>query len=224
MKIGVLGTGVVGRALAEKLSSLGHQVYMGTRDAQTSMERTGDQAIGTWLSGHPGIMLLNFDDAAEAGEDLLVFAMNGKAAQECLSMIDETNLNGKVMIDISNPLDFSNGFPPSLTVCNTDSLGEQIQRAYPSLKVVKTLNTMSNPVMVNPGLIPGDHAVFMSGNDDGAKEFVADLLQTFGWKQQNIIDLGDISSARGTEMMLPVWVRLYGKWQTPFFNFALARG
>ena len=123
------------------------------------------------------------------------------------------------MIDISNPLDFSQGFPPSLFVSNTESLGEQIQNRYPTLKVVKTLNTMSNPVMVNPKLIAGDHSVFVSGNDGAAKATVINLLNSFGWEEKNIIDLGDITTARGTEMILPLWVRLYGKLQTPFFNF-----
>ena len=127
------------------------------------------------------------------------------------------------MIDISNPLDFSNGFPPSLTVCNTVSLAEQIQAAYPELKVVKTLNTMTNPIMVNPDLLDGDHVVFVSGNDEPAKEKVTDVLRSFGWKDKNIIDLGDLSTARGTEMLLPLWVRLYGKWQTAMFNFAINR-
>ena len=123
------------------------------------------------------------------------------------------------MMDISNPLDFSNGFPPSLFVSNTDSLGEQIQTAYPDLKVVKTLNTMSNPIMVNPKLFKGDHTVFMSGNDEEAKSTVSNVLQSFGWEAHNIFDLGDISTARGTEMILPIWLRMYGKLQTPLYNF-----
>ena len=223
MNISVLGTGAVGQALAARLTDLGHQVFMGTRNVADSLKKTeadnwGNPAIGTWIKEHPEVELLPFKEAVEKGNDLIVFAMNGKAAFDCLDSVGE-QLNGKVMIDISNPLDFSQGFPPSLFVSNTESLGEQIQDRYPTLKVVKTLNTMSNPVMVNPKLIEGDHSVFVSGNDREAKATVISLLNSFGWEDKNIIDLGDITTARGTEMILPLWVRLYGKLQTPFFNF-----
>jgi 8-hydroxy-5-deazaflavin:NADPH oxidoreductase len=224
MTISVLGTGAVGQALAARLSSLGHQVFVGTRDVAGSLTKTeadswGNPAIGTWIKEHPEVKLVTFKEAVEKGKDLIVFAMNGKAAFDCLNAVDEPLLSDKVMIDISNPLDFSKGFPPSLFVSNTESLGEQIQARYPTLKLVKTLNTMSNPVMVNPKLIEGDHSVFVSGNDQEAKTKVIQVLNSFGWEDQNIIDLGDITTSRGTEMILPLWVRLYGKLQTPFFNF-----
>ena len=142
-----------------------------------------------------------------------------------LELAGNENLSGKVLIDIANPLDFSQGFPPSLAVCNTDSLGEQIQKAFPETKVVKALNTMSAPVMVSPASVPGDHNVFLSGNDAEAKEQVSALLQGwFGWRPQQIVDLGGITSARGTEMLLPVWLRLFGILQHPFFNFHIAIG
>jgi predicted dinucleotide-binding enzyme len=132
------------------------------------------------------------------------------------------NLDGKILIDVSNPLDFSKGFPPTLTVCNTDSVGEQIQRAFPGLKVVKTLNTTTCTVMVDPSRVPGEHDLFVSGDDAGAKATVtAFLKREFGWK--HVIDLGDITTARGTEMVLPLWVRLYGAFQSPFFNFHVVR-
>jgi 8-hydroxy-5-deazaflavin:NADPH oxidoreductase len=224
MNISVLGTGAVGQALAARLTDLGHQVFMGTRNVADSLKKTeadswGNPAIGTWVKEHPKVELLTFKEAVEKGNDLIVFAMNGQAAFDCLDSIGEPGLSNKVMVDISNPLDFSQGFPPSLFVSNTESLGEQIQSRYPNLKVVKTLNTMSNPVMVNPKLIAGDHSVFVSGNDEAAKAMVTRLLNSFGWEDKNIIDLGDITTARGTEMILPLWVRLYGKLQTPFFNF-----
>ena len=226
MKIAVLGTGTVGRALAQKLAALGHEIFIGTRNVENTLAKTeadafGNPPIGVWLKENPEFQLVPFKEAAEKGSDMIVFAMNGLHAMDCLGAVGEELLNGKVMIDISNPLDFSNGFPPSLFLSNTDSLGEKIQRAYPTLKVVKTLNTMSNPVMVNPGSVPGEHNVFVSGNDESAKQLVKDLLQTFGWKSAQIIDLGDISTARGTEMILPLWLRLYGKLQTPFFNFSV---
>lgn len=224
MNISVLGTGSVGQALSAKLISLGHKVFMGTRNIENSKNKTepdgwGNPAIGTWLKNNPEVQLCTFKESVQKGTDLIVFAMNGNAALDCLHSVGEDLLNGKTMIDISNPLDFSKGFPPSLTICNTDSLAEQIQTKYPKLKVVKSLNTMSNPVMVNPALIPGEHSVFVSGNDETAKSRVISLLNSFGWKNENIIDLGDLTTARGTEMLLPVWVRLFGKLQTPLFNF-----
>jgi 8-hydroxy-5-deazaflavin:NADPH oxidoreductase len=231
LNISVLGTGAVGQALAARLTDLGHQVTMGTRNVADSMAKTepdnwGNPAIGSWIKSHLQVQLTTFREAVEQGSDFIVFAMNGKAAFECLEAVGEPALNGKVLIDISNPLEFSKGFPPSLFISNTDSLGEQIQNRYLGLKVVKTLNTMSNPVMVNPNLIEGDHTVFVSANDEGAKAEVKLLLNSFGWKDKNIIDLGDITTAKGTEMVLPLWVRLYGKLQTPFFNFHVnvARG
>jgi len=224
MNISVLGTGSVGQAIAGRLAGIGHQVFMGTRDVAGSESRTapdgwGNPAIGTWIKDHPEVKLVTFAESVNRGSDLIVFAMNGHAAFDCLNGIGSQLLAGKVMIDISNPLDFSKGFPPSLFVCNTESLAEQIQQQFPGLKVVKSLNTMSNPVMVNPGLISGDHSVFLSGNDAEAKMVVSGILQSFGWPERNIIDLGDITTARGTEMILPLWVRLYGKLQTPLFNF-----
>lgn len=224
MKVSILGTGSVGQALAVKLSALGHSVFIGTRNVGESLAKTGadnwgNPQIGAWMGLHSNVQLLTFKEAVAQGSDLIVFAMNGHAAFDCLRSVGEELLSGKVMLDISNPLDFSKGFPPSLTVCNTDSLGEQIQKAYPALKVVKSLNTMSNPVMVNPSLLEGDHSVFVSGNDGTAKIKVSELLKSFGWAEHNIIDLGDITTARGTEMILPLWVRLYGKLQTPLFNF-----
>jgi len=139
-----------------------------------------------------------------------------------LRLAGEDNLNGKIIIDIANPLDFSQGMPPTLSVSNTDSLGEQIQRRFPEAKVVKTLNTMNAYLMVDPSqLAAADHTLFVSGDDAGAKAIVTELLQSFGWT--DIIDLGDISTARGTEMLLPIWVRLFGALQKPIFNFKIVR-
>jgi 8-hydroxy-5-deazaflavin:NADPH oxidoreductase len=226
MKISVLGTGSVGQAIAGKLSQLGHEVYMGTRNVEESKlkiepDSWGNPAIGTWIKDNTEVKLLTFKEAVEKGNDLIVFAMNGTAALESLHSIGEPLLGDKIMLDISNPLDFSKGFPPILFVCNTESLGEQIQTAFPKLKVVKSLNTFSNPLMVNPKLLNGDHTIFMSGNDEDAKKKVLQLLNSFGWENKNVIDLGDITTARGTEMILPLWVRLYGKLGTPYFNFYL---
>jgi 8-hydroxy-5-deazaflavin:NADPH oxidoreductase len=224
MKIAVLGTGSVGQALAGKLAELGHEVVIGTRDVAASLARTqpdgwGNPAIGTWAAANPTIKLLPYAEAAAFSDGLIVHAMNGAAAVESLQQAGAANLAGKVLLDITNPLDFSKGFPPSLFVSNTDSLGEQIQAAFPDLRVVKSLNTMSNPVMINPAAVPGNHTVFVNGNDADAKAMVTNLLKSFGWAEANILDLGDITASRGVEMILPIWVRIYANAKTPMFNF-----
>jgi predicted dinucleotide-binding enzyme len=143
---------------------------------------------------------------------------------DALTQAGSANINGKVIIDIANPLDFSKGMPPFLSPGNTDSLGELIQRTFPETHVVKTLNTMNCFLMVNPAALPGDHSVFVSGNDDQAKSTALEILKSFGWKTNNIIDLGDITTARGTEQLLPIWIRLYGALKTPMFNFKIVVG
>ncbi len=214
MNIGIIGSGMVGQALATKLASLGHSVMIGTRDSSKLAEWLGQ-------AEHP-IAVGSFAETAAHGE-LVLNATAGGASLAALELAGVENLRGKILIDIANPLDFSQGMPPSLTIANTDSLGEQIQRAFPEVKVVKTLNTLAAPLMVNPGqLADGDHHIFVSGNDAEAKAQVSAFLKAeFGWK--NIIDLGDISTARGTEMLLPVWVRLWGALGTPMFNFKIVR-
>jgi hypothetical protein len=226
MKIAVLGTGAVGRTLASRLAELGNEVMIGTRDpaktqAKTAPDTSGNPPISAWLAGNPRVKLGTFAEAATHGE-LLVNATQGSASLEALEKAGEARLNGKVLVDISNPLDFSKGMPPTLFVRDSDSLAEQIQRAFPKVKVVKTLNTLNARLMVNPGqLAGGDHSVFLSGNDAQAKKTVSELLRSFGW--QDIIDLGDISTARGPEMLLAAWLRLYGALATPMFNFKVVR-
>ena len=182
----------------------------------------GNPPFRTWQAQHGQVKLGSFAEAAAHGE-IVVNATAGMASLDALKRAGEPNLNGKILIDIANPLDFSKGMPPSLSVCNTDSLGEQIQRAFPGAKVVKTLNTMNANLMVNPRqLADGEHHAFVSGNDAQAKVKVTDLLKSwFGWR--NVIDLGDITTARGTEMLLPIWVRLWGALQVPIFNFKIVR-
>lgn len=210
MKISVLGTGMVGQAIASKLVSLGHEVKMGSRDAAHEKGKTWVQLAGQ------GASLGTFADSAAFGE--MVFnCAKGEAALEVLKSAGEEALKGKVLVDISNPLDASKGMPPSLSVCNTDSLAEQIQRAFPETRVVKTLNTVNASLMVNPAqLSNGDHDVFVSGNDSAAKHQVTELLHSFGWK--HVIDLGDITTARGTEAYLLLWVRMWGAFKSPGFN------
>jgi predicted dinucleotide-binding enzyme len=215
MRLAVLGTGVVGNTIGDKLVKRGHQVMMGSRTADNP------KAAAWAASAGSGASQGTFAQAAAFAE--IVFnCTSGTASLEALSLAGAQNLNGRILIDVANPLDFSKGMPPSLTVCNTDSLGERIQAAYPGVKVVKALNTMNCRVMVEPARVPGDHTVFVSGDDAAAKARVADgLVDWFGWKRDNIIDLGDITTARGTEMLLPIWVRLWAKLQTPDFNFRI---
>jgi 8-hydroxy-5-deazaflavin:NADPH oxidoreductase len=226
MRLGILGTGVVGKTIAAGLVDLGHDVMVGTRDPQETLSRTepdryGNPPFSAWQQEHPEVKLGTFGEAAVHGE-MVVNATAGVVSLEALDMAGEENLNGKVLVDVSNPLDFSKGMPPTLSVSNTDSLGEQIQKRFPEAKVVKTLHTMNAYLMVDPAqLAGGDHTVFVCGDDAEAKESVTELLRSFGW--MDIIDLGDISTARGAEMLLPIWVRLFGALQKPIFNFKIVR-
>ncbi len=227
MKIGIFGTGIVGQTLAAALAAKGHTVMIGTRDPAATLSRdTGNAFSSTpfrdWKSANPAIQLGGFAEAARFGE-VLVNATSGGGAMAALEGAGADALGDKIMLDIANPLDFSKGMPPSLTVCNTDSLGEQLQRAFPRLRVVKTLNTTNVLVMVDPAAVAGgDHSMFVCGNDAGAKASVKQWLgEWFGWR--DVIDLGDITTARGTEMLLPIWVRLWGALGSPMFNFKIAR-
>ena len=226
MRFGILGTGVVGKTIAVRLAGLGHDVIVGTRNPEETLSRTdpdqyGNPPFGAWQEEHPEVRLGTFAEAAAHG-DMVVNATAGAVSLEALEQAGEDNLNGKILIDIANPLDFSKGMPPTLLVSNTDSLGEQIQRRFPEAKVVKTLHTMNAYLMVDPAqLAATDHTVFVSGDDAEAKFIVSELLRSFGWT--DIIDLGDITAARGTEMMLPIWVRLFGVLQKPIFNFKILR-
>ena len=215
LQVGVLGTGLVGKTIGSKLIQLGYRVKMGSRTINN--EKAVDWVKNSGDNASQG----TFSDAASFGE-LLFNCTEGIHSIEALQQAGVENLKGKILIDIANALDFSKGMPPSLTICNTDSLGEKIQRTFPDTKVVKTLNTMNCEIMVNPALVPGEHDVFVSGNDNNAKQQVIDLLKNgFGWKSP--IDLGDITTARGTEMILPIWVHLYGLFQTARFNFKIQR-
>jgi 8-hydroxy-5-deazaflavin:NADPH oxidoreductase len=218
MKIGVLGTGTVGSTIASKLIQLDHQVMMGSREPNNPAGAQWAKTAG------PNACHGTFAATARFGE--IVFNCTaGMHSLEALHQAGAANLAGKILIDVANPLDFSKGMPPTLSVSNTDSLGERIQRAFPEARVVKTLNTVNAVLMVHPGLVPGDHNLFVSGNDGAAKDEVARLLSDgFGWKRANIIDLGDITSARGAEMVLPLWVRLFGVYQRPGFNFHIVLG
>jgi predicted dinucleotide-binding enzyme len=217
VRIGVLGTGTVGRTLAEKLVEVGHEVRMGSREAGN--ENAAEWAAAAGEAGSEG----TFADAAEFGE-LVINATAGGASLEALRAAGAESLGRKVLVDVANPLDFSDGMPPTLTVSNDDSLGEQIQEAFPEARVVKALNTVNAAVMVAPGALDESTNLFVCGNDRAAKGQVIELLETFGWLSGDILDLGDISAARGTEMYLPLWLRMMGALETPQFNIRVVRG
>lgn len=216
MKIGIIGTGMVGTAIASKLVSRGHEVKMGSRTASNEKAVAWAKAAGEKASHG------TFADAASFGE--LVFnCTQGAVSLEALQAAGASALKGKILIDVSNPLDFSKGMPPTLFAGNTDSLGERVQAAFPETRVVKTLNTVTAEVMVNPGMVAGgDHHLFLCGNDAGAKSTVGEFLKSqFGWK--HLVDLGDITTARGTESYLPLWIRLWGTLKTANFNIKIVQ-
>jgi predicted dinucleotide-binding enzyme len=214
MKIAMLGTGVVGRSIGTKLVSLGHEVRMGSRTPD-------NEAAAGWVSSAGSSSSQGtFADAAAFG-DLVFNCTSGSASLDALRAAGAENLAGKVLVDVSNALDFSDG--PALFVTTKESLGEQIQAAFPEARVVKTLHTMNAEVMVDPSLVPGEHDVFVSGNDTAAKEEVSALLESFGWSRERILDLGDISGARATEMYVMLWLRLYQAVGTSHFNVHVVR-
>ncbi|MFI6439261.1 NADPH-dependent F420 reductase [Streptomyces sp. NPDC050759] len=222
MRYAVLGTGIVGRTLAGKLVSLGHDVVIGTRDPGATLARTEPDGMGNppfaqWHADHGQVRLETFEEAAAFGETVLNTTA-GERSLDALQAAGAPQLSGKVLIDVANPLDFSAG-RPTFDPASTDSLGERIQRAFPDAKVVKTLNTMNCFVMVEPTRVAGEHNVFVSGDDTGAKKAVTALLGSFGWPEASVIDLGDITTARGAEMLLPIWLHLYGTLGHGDFNF-----
>jgi len=218
MKIAVLGTGMVGHAIGSRLIELGHEVRMGSRTANNEKALAWVADKGTNASTN------TFANATQFADEIVFNCTKGIFALDVLKMAGQENLKGKILIDVSNPLDFSKGMPPTLTISNTDSLAEQVQNLLPNTYVVKALNTMNCNLMLNPSLVSGNHNAFLSGNDEGSKEKVKTLLQTVGWSSENIIDLGDITTARGTEMLLPIWIRLWGALGTDKFNFYVQRG
>jgi predicted dinucleotide-binding enzyme len=209
MRIAVIGTGSAGRALAHGLSRVGHDVVVGTRDPDATVQR--DEWAGVELP------LLRFAEAA-VDADLVVNATGGLVSLEALAEVD---LDGKVLLDVSNPLDFSAGFPPTLTVKDTDSLAEQIQRAHPEARVVKALNTVNGAVMVDPDRLPEPTTIFVAGDDPAARDAVRQLLDELGWV--DIVEFPSLDAARGLEMWLPLWVRLMANLGTAEFNLRLVR-
>ncbi|MBK7911313.1 NADPH-dependent F420 reductase [Candidatus Pollutiaquabacter sp.] len=218
MRISILGTGNVGDTIGSKLVELGHDVMMGSRSANNEKalafvaKQSGKASAGT------------FADAAAFGE-IIFNCTKGEASLDALKLAGAA-LDGKILIDVANPLDFSRGMPPGLVpaLSNFNSLGEEIQRTFPNVKVVKTLNTMWCGLMINPRMIgDGNHINYLCGNEAEAKEKVRALLKTFGWKDEQLLDLGDITNARGTEAVLPIWLRVWGATKTGVFNFGIVR-
>ncbi|GGS75605.1 NADPH-dependent F420 reductase [Streptomyces cinerochromogenes] len=215
MRYAVLGTGEVGRTLAGRLLELGHEVTLGsrTRDNPVAVEWATAEAG----RAHAG----TFADAAAAGE-VVVSAVGGRVALDALRAAGAEHLDGKVLVDVSNPLAFEDG-QPRLDPVESDSVGERIQRAFPQARVVKALNTVNCRVMVDPGRVPGEHQLFVCGDDAGAKEQVTALLGEFGWPAGRVLDLGGIRSARAVEMYLPLWLALFRRFGDADFNIEVRR-
>ncbi|AUY53374.1 NAD(P)-binding domain-containing protein [Streptomyces sp. CB01881] len=216
MRFAVIGTGTVGQTLADKLVALGHEVMLGSRTKDNEKAVAWAEQAGP--NGHHG----TFADAAGFGE-VVLNATSGTVSLAALRAAGAERLAGKVLVDVSNPLVFSAEGELSLNPVNTDSVGEQIQREFPQARVVKALNTLSAPVMVDPGRVPGEHNLFVAGEDAGAKAEVVSLLQEFGWPTGSVIDLGGIASARGMEMLMPFWIQLMRAFGTTDFNYSFKR-
>jgi predicted dinucleotide-binding enzyme len=230
MKVGILGTGIVGQTHATRLNALGHDVMMGTRNVNEKLSATTKDGYGgslflEWYKSNKNIKLGTFAEATAFAE-IVINVTNGMNSLNALKLAEEKNLNGKILIDITNPLDFSKGMPPSLIsgLSNTNSLGEEIQKTFHNAIVVKTLNTITAAVQVNPNLVNnGDHTNFLCGNNAEAKQKVIILLKEYGWKNENILDLGDITCCRAVEAWLPLWLRIWTATQSPFFNLKIVK-
>lgn len=220
MKIAILGTGNVGQTFAAKFIALGHEVMMGTRNVADTTQR---EKFAEWHNSNAKVQLGTFAETAAYGE-IILNALQGAATIAAINTANANDFDDKILLDVSNPLDFSNGFPPSLIpeLQNTNSLGEEIQKILPNAKVVKTLSTMWCGLMVNPAMVGnGDHNAFIAGNDADAKTKVKEILASFGWITGNILDLGDITKARGVEMYLPLWLSIYGATNNGAFNIKI---
>ncbi len=217
MNIAILGTGTVGQIIGNKLLAMGHTVTMGSRT-------TSNENLTSWVAkGGSNAMGNTFNEAARSADTFIFNCTAGVHSLDALATIDAQNVNGKIIIDVANSLDFSNGMPPSLLYCNKTSLGEKIQDAFPEARVVKALNTVNCDIMIDADRINGEHKLFMAGNDKIAKDrVIEDILNPFGW-EGNVIDLGGIEAARSTEMLLPLWINLMNYTGTAHFNFNIVQ-
>lgn len=215
-KIGVFGTGMVGNTIGSKLIQLGYEVMLGSRTADNEKARDWVNANGTKAAQG------TYADTAKFGE-LIFNCTKGENALDVMNLAEEKNLANKILIDVSNPLDFSKGMPPTLipSLANTNSLGEAIQKLLPQTHVVKTLNIVNCEVMVDASKCGGEATMFVVGNNSSAKKEAEKILHQFGWK--DIIDLGDIRHARSTEMMLPIWLSVYTATHNGYIGFKIVR-
>ncbi|RPE45653.1 hypothetical protein EDD90_8944 [Streptomyces sp. Ag109_O5-1] len=213
MRYAVLGTGEVGRTLGGKLVALGHEVALGSR--------TGDSPAALEWARETGGGVGTFAEAAAAAE-VVVNAVGGRVALAALEAAGAEHLAGKVVVDVSNPLSFEDG-RVRLDPVESDSVGEQLQRAFPHARVVKTLNTVNCQVMVDPARVPGEHVLFVCGADAEAKAQVTAMLGEFGWPPERVLDLGGIEGSRAVEMWLPLWLTLMQRFGHPDFNLELRR-
>lgn len=223
MKIGIIGSGIVAQTLGAKLVAEGHDVVLGTRDPQKLDDKKNlAGSLREWLARTGGKAKVASFRVAAAHGDLLINATSGAISVEALKLAGAGEVGAKVLIDTANVLDFSKGMPPRVGASQDHCLAEQIQAAFPNLKVVKTLNTINAFVMVDPKSVKGgDHTIFLSGNDPGAKGKVGELLRSFGWT--DVLDLGDVGSARGPEMYMAMWLRLWGATGTGTLNIKVVR-
>jgi 8-hydroxy-5-deazaflavin:NADPH oxidoreductase len=216
MRIGIIGSGNVGRTIADGALGAGHEVRLGARTP-------GKPEVREWLEGAAdGATVGTIGEAAEFGE-LLVNATDGDGSLDALQAAGAENLAGKTLLDIANAGSFDEEHNFVLTYANDDSLAEEIQRAFPDLKVVKALNTMHRLLMTNPGALPAPTTALVCGNDEQAKAEVLGLLRDLGWKPENVIDLGDLTAARATEMFVSLWVRLNSALDRQLFGVAVVR-
>lgn len=216
MRIAVLGTGVVGQTLGTRLVETGHEVRMGSRRAGN--ENAVAWAAATGDAASEG----SFRDAATWGQ-VVVNATGGLVSVEALTAAGTDHLAGKAIVDVSNPLDFSHGFPPVVVQPEGRSVAEAIQAAFPEAHVVKALNTMTADVMVHPRSLPSPHTVFLAGDHPDAKATATTLLEGFGWTASEIVDVGELHAARGLELYLPLWLNLMASLGTPSFNISVVR-
>ncbi|MFY9913069.1 MAG: NAD(P)-binding domain-containing protein [Nocardioidaceae bacterium] len=215
-KIAVLGTGNVGQTLSRRLAGLGYDVMVGARSR--------DSESLAPFAAIEGVHTGSFADAAAFG-DLVINATNGQRSLDALDLAGADNLAGKPLLDVSNDLEPVEGGFPKPVATSDNSLGQRIQSAFPDAHVVKSLNTMTNSVMVEPASVPGDHVVFLSGDRAEAKEAIVALLSDFGWRPEQVFDLGGIDTAPAVEMVMALWLRvLAARGMNPRFNWAIHSG
>ena len=208
MKIGIFGTGGVGRTLAAKFVSDGNEVIIGTRNVEETLAKSQPDGMGSppykeWRKNNPNVKLGTFADTAKFGE-IIILATFGDATKNAIDLAGKENFSNKIVVDATNPLDFSKGVPPGFTVTLGNSLGEQIQRHISQAKVVKAFNTIGGHIMVSPKRGEGDPDFFLAGNNESAKDQVSAIAQKWGWK--NVVDLGDISKSYWLEAFAMIWI------------------